>query len=274
MGTSQRDWLDVPFSDKDAAKGLGARWDPAAKRWFAPRPGMTGLARWAALPELPDLLPGEDRTFGSGLFVDLVPAGCWFTNVRSATIPRDWERLRRMINRRAGQRCEACGRGEDRATRRWLEAHERWAYDPHTSVQALRRLICLCSDCHQATHLGLAQVRGLDGESFDHLMAVTGMSAEDADTHVQRAFAVWEARCRRDWSLDLSILTAAGITLAPPPDAPQRYSIAAATLAAQPDPAQPAGKIPDTGLPQRNNPAAVSRPASGGGWIRRWLLRG
>ena len=33
MGTSQRDWLDVPFSDNDAAKGLDARWDPTAKRW-------------------------------------------------------------------------------------------------------------------------------------------------------------------------------------------------------------------------------------------------
>jgi len=42
------------------------------------------------------LLPGEDRSFGSGLFVDLVPSSCWFTNVRSCVDRRDWERLRRM----------------------------------------------------------------------------------------------------------------------------------------------------------------------------------
>src|SRR5512142_862323 len=36
-------WLDVPFSDKDAAKSLGARWDQAARRWYAPRPAWP---RW------------------------------------------------------------------------------------------------------------------------------------------------------------------------------------------------------------------------------------
>jgi hypothetical protein len=45
-----------------------------------------GLQRWAALPEAPDLLPGEDRNFGTGLFVDLVPSTCWFTNVRGGLV--------------------------------------------------------------------------------------------------------------------------------------------------------------------------------------------
>jgi hypothetical protein len=64
-----------------------ARWDQAARRWYDPRPTATGavrpgLAGWAARPEVPDLLPGEDRDFGSRLFVDMVPDSCWFTNVR------------------------------------------------------------------------------------------------------------------------------------------------------------------------------------------------
>ncbi|WP_433237720.1 DUF5710 domain-containing protein [Streptosporangium sp. CA-135522] len=46
----ERLWLDVPYSEKDEAKALGARWDPAAKRWYAPRTGLAGLQRWAALP--------------------------------------------------------------------------------------------------------------------------------------------------------------------------------------------------------------------------------
>jgi Domain of unknown function (DUF5710) len=123
--TSERVWLDVSYQEKDEAKALGARWDAAAKRWYAPHAGMVGLQQWAALPEVPDLLPGEDRGFGSGLFVDLVPSSCWFTNVRSCIHQRDWERLRRMVTRRAGQLCEICGRGEAREEQRWLEAHER-----------------------------------------------------------------------------------------------------------------------------------------------------
>ncbi|MFE7504665.1 DUF5710 domain-containing protein [Promicromonospora sp. NPDC057488] len=44
----ERIWLDVPFKEKDEVKELGARWAPDAKRWFAPRPGMKRLKRWAA----------------------------------------------------------------------------------------------------------------------------------------------------------------------------------------------------------------------------------
>jgi len=92
-----RAWLDVPYAEKDQAKTLGARWDPQARRWYDPRPPTAGLDRWAHLPDVPDLLPGEDRSFGSGLFVDMVPSSCWFTNVRTCVSPKDWERLRRMI---------------------------------------------------------------------------------------------------------------------------------------------------------------------------------
>lgn len=225
MGAAQI-WLDVPFGEKDEAKALGARWDPAAKRWYAPRPGMTALQRWAALPDVPDLLPGEDRSFGAGLFVDLVPQSCWFTNVRSCVVPRDWERLRRMIRDRAGQRCEICGAGEDRELGQWLEAHERWFYDDVRQVQVLRRLICLCTGCHITTHFGYAQVTGNEAAAFDYLCAVAGMSAAQARQHIGQAFDVWQARSGRTWTLDLSLLTDAGITLAAPPAAGRRAAAA------------------------------------------------
>ncbi|WP_222871112.1 DUF5710 domain-containing protein [Nonomuraea sp. PA05] len=220
--TPPRIWLDVPYAEKDQAKAAGARWDPAAKRWYAPRPGITALQRWAARPDVPDLLPGEDRSFGAGLFVDLVPSSCWFTNVRSCVDQRDWERLRRMITNRAGHRCEACGRGEDRTVQRWLEAHERWHYDEATGTQTLKRLICLCTDCHTATHMGLAQVNGKADRATAHLRAVTGMTAGQAGAHVNAAFSLWRSRSTRNWTLDLSILTDAGVTLTPPPERADR----------------------------------------------------
>lgn len=166
------------------------------------------------------MLPGEDRSFGEGLFVDLVPSSCWFTNVRSCVARRDWERLRRMITRRARQGCEIC----DRDRRRWLEAHERWHYDGHTRTQTLRRLICLCTDCHTTTHFGFAQVRGIDAQALAHLREVTGMSVSEADEHIDAAFALWRRRSEYTWSLNLSMLTDAGVTITPPPSAGERPS--------------------------------------------------
>jgi hypothetical protein len=109
MANDERIWLEVPFAEKDAAKAAGARWDWAMRAWYAPRTGMTGLHRWVGRAPLPDLLPGEDRSFGDGLFVDLIPDSCWFTNVRSCVDERDWDRIKRMVRRRARDRCEVCG---------------------------------------------------------------------------------------------------------------------------------------------------------------------
>lgn len=233
--TGERDpgriWLDVPFAEKDDVKALGARYDSTVERWYAPDPDAApALARWTALPDIPELLPGEDRSLGSGLFVDLAPSACWFTNVRSCVSPRDWERLRRMIINRAGRRCEVCGQTLDRAAGRQLEAHERWTYDEHSGVQALRRLICLCDLCHTVTHFGLAELRGRAVEALAHLKTVTGMTDRQARTHVDQAFALWQERSTRTWTLDLSMLTNAGVTLAEPPDPADRVHIAKRTL--------------------------------------------
>lgn len=227
-----RSWLDVPFSEKDTAKACGARWDPAAKRWYDPSPTTAALQRWAPRPAVPDRLPGEDRQFGSGLFVDMVPRTCWFTNVRTCVSERDWERLRRMILGRADHRCEACGAGEDRKLRRWLEAHERWSYDDNTGTQTLRRLICLCTPCHLVTHLGHATITGRSDEALAHLREVTGMSPSEVSRHVDEAGRLWTERSARHWALDLRILTDAGVTLRRPDGPQQRADTAQRTFAA------------------------------------------
>jgi hypothetical protein len=113
-----------------------------------------------------------------------------------------------------------------RRSQRPLEAHERWQFDDHTGVQSPRRLLIICSWCHRATHMRLAEVRGFGDEAFAHLCEVTGMTDDEAEAHIDAAFALWRDRSARDWTLDLSILTTAGITLAPPPEREQRADIA------------------------------------------------
>lgn len=206
MTENERIWLEVSYPEQEAAKAAGARWDRAMRAWFAPRPGMIELQRWAGRPPLGDVLPGEDRSFGDGLFVDLIPESCWFTNVRSSVDQRDWDRLRRMVYRRAGDRCEICGAGRDPDVSKWLEAHERWEYDEKTRTQRLKRIVCLCSFCHEVTHFGLAIVRGDEDRALRHLLYVNGWSGRRAKRHINDAFAKWEERSRHEWTLDLGIL--------------------------------------------------------------------
>ena len=52
------------------------------------------------------------------------------------------------------------------------EAHERWEYDETTQTQRLKRIVCMCSFCHDVTHYGLACVRERDELALRHLMYV------------------------------------------------------------------------------------------------------
>jgi hypothetical protein len=258
-----RQWLDVPYGEKDLARACGARWDGTSQRWYAPRPGMRGLARWEPLP---NLLPGEDRTFGSGLLVDPIPSTTWFQNARTCIAKGDWQRVRMLVIRRAGHRCEACRRPEDKPGGRFLECHERWAYDTATQRQALRRLVSFCSDCHTVTHFGLAQIRGVDAEAFAHLCEVTGMSGAEANQHLQAAFALWEQRSGIAWDLDLGILTRAGIGFARPDGTGGRSPQSADRT-----------RIATAPPPPRESPVTIAdrprQPGTGSRWDR-WLRTG
>jgi hypothetical protein len=137
------------------------------------------------------------------LTVELVPSTCWYTNVRSNVPKAVWDRLRRRVAAEAGQRCEICGgRG-----RRWpVECHEVWAYDDGQRIQRLERLVALCPACHEVKHAGLASKRGRAEAVVEHLAAVNGWSAEDAELYLESAFETWATRSRHEWTLDISVL--------------------------------------------------------------------
>jgi hypothetical protein len=276
-----RQWLDVPYGEKEQAKRAGARWDDAARRWYAARPGMRGLERWAARPDLPELLPGEDRTFGSGLFVDMIPASAWWSHARYCIAPQDWERVRRLVTTRAGRRCEACGRGEDRGGGLFLDTHERWAYDTAAGVQRLRRLICLCTLCHLVCHYGRAGVTGQRDKAYTHLLQVTGMGPTAADQHVEAAMATWLQRSETTWELDIAILTEAGIAVVRPAgSAEDRARLAQGRFEEEQGHARADVRVrpqPGTEGGQRKPPATVAaqpKPAGLGARWQRWITTG
>lgn len=44
---SVKTYLSCPFSEKEECKRLGGKWDPEAKKWYAPVGGhLEGFSRW------------------------------------------------------------------------------------------------------------------------------------------------------------------------------------------------------------------------------------
>jgi len=53
-------YLEVPYAQKDQAKALGARWDPARKKWYVP--GGIDLAAFSAWMPAGADIPDADHS--------------------------------------------------------------------------------------------------------------------------------------------------------------------------------------------------------------------
>lgn len=102
---------------------------------------------------------------------EMVPDGCWYSNLRSLLSPRQWDAVRKKAYARAGGRCMICGAPSKR-----LEAHEQWEYDEKNAVQRLKNIIAVCPACHAVIHIGRTQLKGDIRAAEEHFMKVNGCS--------------------------------------------------------------------------------------------------
>ena len=153
-------------------------------------------------------LVGEDRTFGGNdLFVDLIPRSCWFFNVRTCVIASDWDKLRHYVYERVNYVCECCLiNTKETIINGNLEAHERWDYDHVNKIQTLKRIVALCHQCHQTTHIRFAGIRGKKDEAVAHLKKVRNFTDFECDLHIENASSLWYERNKYNWNLDLSLI--------------------------------------------------------------------
>jgi hypothetical protein len=156
------------------------------------------------------------------LTVELVPSTCWYSNVRSNVSAADWNRCKRFVRDRSGDRCEICGgRGK-----KWpVECHEIWEYTSALVAieaitgpesfsgwrQTLTGLIALCPNCHLVKHIGRAETTGNLPQALKHLMRVNQWSEEDATSYLEMQFELWAMRSTVEWELDISWLSTLGI---------------------------------------------------------------
>lgn len=144
------------------------------------------------------------------LSVDLVPATCWFSNVRSVVSRAQWDRIRHQVYDQAWNICQIC---DGIGPKHPVEAHEIWSYDDVNLIQKLEGMIALCPDCHNVKHFGFAQASGRGERAMKHLMKVNKLSKKDADQYLTNAFQQWYERSQQNWQLDISYLSEYGVNV-------------------------------------------------------------
>ncbi|MCD8040470.1 MAG: HNH endonuclease [Clostridia bacterium] len=133
---------------------------------------------------------------------ELVPDGCWYSNLRSLLTPAQWNVVRKDAYARAGGKCAICGAQSAR-----LEAHERWSYNEQTCVQKLEDVIAVCPACHAVIHIGRTSLKGDEKAACDHFMKVNNCSYADYRAALGKANEDHRRRNKiPEWKLDLSWL--------------------------------------------------------------------
>lgn len=134
---------------------------------------------------------------------ELVPDGCWHSNLRSALPPEIWDKVRKAAYARAHGRCMICGAiGK-------LEAHERWDYviDGNYGVQKLADVIAVCRACHEVIHIERTELCGGEERASAHFMKVNDCSYAEYRAERGRANEIHRERNKvYDWGFDISEL--------------------------------------------------------------------
>ena len=133
---------------------------------------------------------------------ELVPDGCWGSNLRNILSKSDWDFLKKDAKIRSGGMCAICGKKTDK-----LDAHERWSYDKEKGIQKLEEIIAVCKDCHSVIHIGFTQLKGNEIKAEEHFMKVNKCS------YAEYRKALGEANEKHrelnevgEWLLDLTYL--------------------------------------------------------------------
>lgn len=133
---------------------------------------------------------------------ELVPDGCWYSNLRSILSPSDWERIKKDAKFRSGGRCSCCGKKTDR-----LDAHEVWSYDIEKGIQKLEDVISVCKDCHSVIHIGYTQLKGNIERAEAHYMKVNNCTYAEFRQELDKANRLHKERNKvSEWKLDVSWL--------------------------------------------------------------------
>ncbi len=133
---------------------------------------------------------------------ELVPDGCWYSNLRSALPKSVWDVVRKDAYARAEGKCSICGRKVNR-----LEAHEIWEYDEKTNTQILKDVIAVCGMCHGVIHIGRTTLMGKEEQASNWYMRVNKCSYAD----YRKALGEANEKHQRlnlvpEWKLDVSWL--------------------------------------------------------------------
>jgi hypothetical protein len=189
-------WIGLPVPASAGAHAPGIRVESDG-RLSAPR-------KLAVMDPLQPLVPLIARKEFAPLRVETIPTSSWAASLQNLLAPDVWTRFEQHAAEAAGGVCQLCGSG-----RGHQECHEIWTYHmPARSyepgIQRLAGLLCLCRDCHEIFHPGLAVARGHRNEIIQRLCLLNAWDEQQYRRYAEWGNALAKSRSVIEWELDLT----------------------------------------------------------------------
>jgi hypothetical protein len=105
----------------------------------------------------------------------------------------EWDSIRRSVYRRAGCRCEICGKDAR------LNCHEVWYHNERTGYQWLIGFQAVCDDCHGVKHILSIRNRATFDKLARHFMELNRVSYEEFQSHLRDARSRQRELNTREW---------------------------------------------------------------------------
>ncbi|WP_429036468.1 hypothetical protein [Aeromonas media] len=151
---------------------------------------------------------------------ELIPRSSWGSSLANLLTKTSWDKLRHPIIEKHSNSCQACG-----TKKNTLDVHEVWNYEflsddndkpLNWGIQHLEGLVCVCKECHEMFHLGLAYSNNRLDEVMERLRAINGWTPTAAQKYCNEVFDRWDEASKIHWILDLSEISHpdGGLTIA------------------------------------------------------------
>ncbi|OZB22915.1 MULTISPECIES: hypothetical protein [unclassified Acidiphilium] len=156
-------------------------------------------------------IAGEDRSLGGNL-LGYEPHGPTMP-LLADLLDRDmFLDLKRLVVRRSEFKCEACGRTN------FQRPFDRWEYDKRSKIRTLRRLLCLCKQCHIASLRKFDRpLHPLDPRDAQ-MRRGRDITYEQLQVYAAEQQRIIEGLAKIKWRSDISILTQRAFAKLPAPN--------------------------------------------------------
>lgn len=129
------------------------------------------------------------------LTIEPIPSSSAMASVAKLLPRAEWDRIRRSVYKRAGYRCQICGRDAR------LNCHEVWYHNERTGYQWLMGFEALCDDCHGVKHILSTRNRATFDRLANHFMEVNRVGYQEFQSYLRDTRLRQRELNKREWHI-------------------------------------------------------------------------